>query len=80
MGIITAFNFPVAVWAWNAMLAAVCGDAMIWKPSLVTPLCAVAMTNVTHEVMRNQDIFTPEDPSLTTSECFGGSLVGHDLK
>jgi len=61
IGIITAFNFPVAVWAWNAMLAAVCGDAMIWKPSLVTPLCAIAMTNVTHEVMREQDIFQPED-------------------
>ena len=38
IGIITAFNFPVAVWAWNAMIAAVCGNAMIWKPSLVTPL------------------------------------------
>ena len=60
IGIITAFNFPVAVWAWNAMLAAVCGDAMIWKPSLVTPLCAIAMTNVAHEVMREQDIFRPE--------------------
>ncbi|MCH2148502.1 MAG: aldehyde dehydrogenase family protein [Phycisphaerales bacterium] len=60
IGIITAFNFPVAVWAWNAMLAAVCGDAMIWKPSLVTPLCAIAMTNVAHEVMRDQDVFQPE--------------------
>ena len=60
IGIITAFNFPVAVWAWNAMLAAVCGDAMIWKPSLVTPLCAIAMTNVAHTVMRDQDIFQPE--------------------
>jgi len=59
IGIITAFNFPMAVWAWNAMLAAVCGDAMVWKPSLVTPLCAVGMTNVAHEVMRDQDIFRP---------------------
>jgi len=42
VGCITAFNFPVAVWAWNAMLAAVCGDPVIWKPSLVTPLCAMA--------------------------------------
>ncbi|MCB9838483.1 MAG: aldehyde dehydrogenase family protein [Phycisphaeraceae bacterium] len=42
IGCITAFNFPVAVWAWNAMLAAVCGDPVIWKPSLVTPLCAMA--------------------------------------
>ncbi len=42
IGCITAFNFPVAVWAWNAMLAAVCGDPVIWKPSLITPLCAMA--------------------------------------
>ena len=40
IGIITAFNFPVAVWAWNAMIAAVCGDTMIWKPSPLTPLTA----------------------------------------
>ncbi len=40
VGVITAFNFPVAVWAWNAMLAAVCGDTVIWKPSPHTPLCA----------------------------------------
>ncbi len=65
IGIITAFNFPVAVWAWNAMLAAVCGDAMVWKPSLVTPLCALAMNNIAQQVMRDQDIFTPEgcDPA-----------------
>ena len=60
IGIISAFNFPVAVWAWNSMIAAVCGDTMIWKPSDITPLTAIAMTNVAHEVMRNQDIFTPE--------------------
>ncbi|MFV2000991.1 MAG: aldehyde dehydrogenase family protein, partial [Acidimicrobiia bacterium] len=51
IGIISAFNFPVAVWSWNAMLAAVCGDSMIWKPSPVAPLCAVAVTNICHEVM-----------------------------
>ncbi len=61
IGIISAFNFPVAVWAWNSMLAAVCGDTMVWKPSDITPLTAIAMTNVAHEVMRNQDIFTPEN-------------------
>ena len=59
IGIITAFNFPVAVWAWNAMLAAACGNTMIWKPSLVTPLCAIAMTKVAHRVMDEQDIFQP---------------------
>ncbi len=51
IGIISAFNFPVAVWSWNAFLAAVCGDSMIWKPSPVTPLCAVAVQNICHEVM-----------------------------
>ncbi|KAA3640445.1 MAG: aldehyde dehydrogenase family protein [Armatimonadetes bacterium] len=51
VGIISAFNFPAAVWSWNAFLAAVCGDSMIWKPSPVTPLTAVAIQNICHEVM-----------------------------
>jgi aldehyde dehydrogenase (NAD+) len=49
---VTAFNFPVAVWAWNAMIAAVCGDTMIWKPSSKTPLCAVAVQNICNKVMK----------------------------
>jgi aldehyde dehydrogenase (NAD+) len=60
IGIITAFNFPAAVWAWNAMLAAVCGDTMIWKPSLLTPLTAIACTNIVHQVMREQELFNPK--------------------
>ena len=51
VGVITSFNFPVAVWAWNAAIAAVCGDTMIWKPSSQTPLSAVAVSNIAHEVM-----------------------------
>jgi aldehyde dehydrogenase (NAD+) len=51
VGIITAFNFPVAVWSWNALIAAVCGDTMIWKPSSQTPLTAIAVTNIVDEVM-----------------------------
>ena len=51
IGIISAFNFPVAVWSWNGLLAAVCGDSMIWKPSPVAPLSAVAVTNIVHDVM-----------------------------
>lgn len=51
VGIITAFNFPVAVWSWNAFLAAVCGDSMIWKPSPLVPLSAIAVQNICHEVM-----------------------------
>jgi len=51
VGIISAFNFPVAVWSWNAMIAAVCGDTMIWKPSSLTPLTAVATQQIVNRVM-----------------------------
>ena len=50
-GIITAFNFPMAVWSWNSMLAYICGDACIWKPSQHTPLCAIGLTNVIRPVL-----------------------------
>jgi aldehyde dehydrogenase (NAD+) len=52
VGIITAFNFPVAVWAWNAAVAAVCGDSMIWKPSHQTPLTALAVTRIADRVLK----------------------------
>ncbi len=55
VGIITAFNFPVAVWAWNACVAAVCGDSMIWKPSEVTPLTAIATTKIAQAVLEEND-------------------------
>lgn len=54
IGVITAFNFPVAVWAWNALLAAVCGDCVIWKPSPQTPLTAVAVQNICNRVLERQ--------------------------
>ena len=50
IGVISAFNFPVAVWAWNAMIAAVCGDPVVWKPSPETPLTAVAVQSLVNEV------------------------------
>jgi aldehyde dehydrogenase (NAD+) len=56
VGIITAFNFPGAVWAWNAMIAAVCGDTMIWKPSPLTPLTAIAIQNLCDRVMRDHGV------------------------
>ena len=46
VGIISAFNFPVAVWSWNSMLAWVCGDVCIWKPSEKTPLCGIACQHI----------------------------------
>ena len=51
VGIISAFNFPVAVWAWNAFIAAICGNISIWKPSSKTPLCAVAVQNICNDVL-----------------------------
>ncbi|HEX6287462.1 MAG TPA: aldehyde dehydrogenase family protein [Acidimicrobiia bacterium] len=51
VGVITAFNFPVAVWSWNAAIAAVCGDTVVWKPSEVTPLTAIAVTRIAQGVM-----------------------------
>src|SRR5438034_7607616 len=55
IGVITAFNFPVAVWAWNAALAAVCGDTVIWKPSSKVPLAAVAVQHIAHQIMETND-------------------------
>jgi aldehyde dehydrogenase (NAD+) len=52
IGVITAFNFPVAVWAWNAMIAAVCGDVLIWKPSELAPLSALATNRICREVAK----------------------------
>ena len=56
VGIISAFNFPVAVWAWNCMVAMVCGDVCIWKPSEKAPLCAVACQNIFHDILKEHDI------------------------
>jgi aldehyde dehydrogenase (NAD+) len=56
IGIISAFNFPVAVWSWNAALAAVCGDTMIWKPSGQTPLTAIAVQHLSNRVMADHNL------------------------
>ena len=61
VGVVTAFNFPVAVWAWNAMLSAICGNATIWKPSPKGVLCCAAVQNIANEALENTDfppIFT----------------------
>lgn len=56
VGIISAFNFPVAVWAWNTALAWVCGDVCIWKPSEKAPLCGVACQNIIAQVLKDNDM------------------------
>jgi len=55
-GVITAFNFPVAVFAWNAMIAAICGDVVIWKPSEKVPLCAIAVQKIVAEVLKRNNL------------------------
>ncbi len=92
IGIITTFNFPVAVWAWNAAIAAVAGDTMIWKPSPITPLTAVAVQNICNQVMADhglQGVFTlaiggadlgrrmTEDYRLPLISFTGSVRVGH---
>lgn len=56
VGIITAFNFPVAVWSWNSMIAAVCGDTMVWKPSSKAPLSAIAVQHIVNRVMERHGL------------------------
>lgn len=56
VGIISAFNFPVAVYSWNAMIAAVCGDTVIWKGSEKTPICSVAVQNIIGKVLEDNDL------------------------
>jgi len=56
VGVVTAFNFPVAVWAWNAMLACVCGNAVVWKPSPKVPLCALAASHLANRVIAELEL------------------------
>jgi aldehyde dehydrogenase (NAD+) len=79
VGIISAFNFPVAVWSWNTMLAWICGDVCIWKPSEKTPICAVACQNIIAEVFRRNDI--PEGVSgLVIGDAEIGKLMAADKR
>ena len=79
VGIISAFNFPVAVWSWNAMIAIVCGDTCIWKASEKTPLCAVACQNILHEVLRNNNV--PEGVScIVNGDYRVGEYMTHDKR
>jgi aldehyde dehydrogenase (NAD+) len=74
VGIITAFNFPVAVWSWNSMIAAVCGDTMVWKPSSKTPLCAIAVQHIINGVMKAHDL-----TGIFTLVIGRGSSIGERL-
>jgi aldehyde dehydrogenase (NAD+) len=71
VGIISAFNFPVAVWSWNAMLAWVCGDVCVWKPSEKAPLCGVACQNIIADVFKKNNV-----PEGVCGLIVGGREVG----
>src|SRR2546430_252620 len=95
VGVITAFNFPVAVWAWNALLSAICGNATVWKPSPKTPLAAIAVQNLCNRIMAELElpaIFTlmidagreaaarlASDPRVALVSFTGSSAVGHQI-
>lgn len=76
VGVISAFNFPMAVWAWNAMLALVCGDSVVWKPSEKTPLCALAAHRVLQEAASTLE---PARGLALSSVVVGGADVGEAL-
>ena len=75
IGVITAFNFPVAVWAWNAMIAAVCGDTVIWKPSLQTPLCALAIDRICSSVLERHGFPGVFQTVIGSNEVVGEAML-----
>jgi aldehyde dehydrogenase (NAD+) len=79
VGIISAFNFPVAVWSWNAMIAWVCGDTCIWKHSEKTPLCSIACQNIVSKVFKKNGV--PEGVSCIVSGDYriGQRLAAHPM-
>ncbi|MBI4563763.1 MAG: aldehyde dehydrogenase family protein [Planctomycetes bacterium] len=75
VGVISAFNFPVAVWSWNAAVACVCGDSVLWKPASKTPLTAIACIKIAEEVCRRNDV----DPAILSLVVGPGSTVGERM-
>ncbi len=75
IGIITSFNFPVAVWAWNAAIAAVCGDTMVWKPSSRTPLTAIAVQHIVNEVCADHGLNGVFNLLVGSGEAVGQRMV-----
>ncbi|NKB87838.1 MAG: aldehyde dehydrogenase family protein [Acidobacteria bacterium] len=75
VGVISAFNFPVAVWSWNVAIAAVCGDSSVWKPASGTPLTAIACIRLAEQVCRDNDV----DPAIFSLAVGPGRTVGERM-
>jgi aldehyde dehydrogenase (NAD+) len=74
IGVITAFNFPLAVWSWNALIAAVVGDVTVWKPSSSAPLCAIAVTKIVNKVFERNNL-----KPVSYLAVGSGQTVGHGM-
>ena len=79
IGIITAFNFPVAVWSWNAAIAAVCGDTVLWKPSPLTPLTAVAVQHICNRVAADHGLSGVFQLVIGPNDAIGETMI-HDAR
>src|SRR5947209_14951143 len=75
VGVISAFNFPVAVWSWNAMIAAVCGDCVLWRPSSETPLTAIAVQKICNRVLERHNLKGIFNLVIGPSRPIGETLV-----
>jgi aldehyde dehydrogenase (NAD+) len=75
VGVISAFNFPVAVWSWNALIAMVCGDTVVWKPSLKTPMCAVAVQKICDRVLERNGWTGVLNTVIGTDDVIGERLI-----
>lgn len=74
VGIISAFNFPVAVWAWNAFLAVIAGNTVVWKPSSKTPLCAIAVQHICNKVMKEN-----HTPGIFSLAIFNDKVIANQF-
>src|ERR1022692_169220 len=79
VGVISAFNFPVAVWSWNALIAAVCGDCVLWRPSSETPLAAIAVQKICNRVLDRHSLKGVFNLVIGKSRPIGESLI-HDAR
>jgi len=79
VGVISAFNFPVAVWSWNAMIAAVCGDCVLWKPSSDTPLTAIAVQKIANRVLMRHGLKGVFNLAIGRGDPVGEALL-HDVR
>lgn len=75
VGVITAFNFPISVWAWNAAIAAVCGDTLVWKPSSSTPLASIAIQNICNKIMARNGLNGIFNLVVGSGETIGEKLI-----